>query len=153
MTTAMARETAEIPDAVDRLLSQEAASVPRAADRDLARADPPFAVICGRGSSGHAGVHLRYLIETHLGIAVSATAPSVVTSYRRPRRCAARCSSSSRSPAAARTSSPPRRPRGDAGAITLASSTRRRRPSRTRPRSYSRHGRAGDWPSRRRSRW
>ena len=47
-------------------------------------AAPPFAVICGRGSSGHAGVHLRYLIETKLGIAVSAAAPSVVTSYRRP---------------------------------------------------------------------
>ena len=40
-------------------------------------------VLCGRGSSGHAGVHLRYLIETSLGLVVSASAPSIVTSYRK----------------------------------------------------------------------
>ena len=78
----MASEIAEIPAAAGRLLAQ-AEAFQRATDA-IAAAEPPFAVICGRGSSGHAGVHLRYLIETHLGIAVSAAAPSVVTSYRRP---------------------------------------------------------------------
>lgn len=78
----MAREIAEIPDAAARLLAGRSA-IDRAAAA-IRRADPPFAVVCGRGSSGHAGVHLRYLIETRLGIAVSAAAPSVVTSYRRP---------------------------------------------------------------------
>ncbi|MEJ1160181.1 SIS domain-containing protein [Prosthecomicrobium sp. N25] len=81
-TSQMAREIAEIPNAARRLLAQEDAL--SAAASAIRAADPPFAVICGRGSSGHAGVHLRYLIETHLGIAVSAAAPSVVTSYRRP---------------------------------------------------------------------
>jgi glucosamine--fructose-6-phosphate aminotransferase (isomerizing) len=80
--THMAAEIAEIPAAAERLLAQVDAFSSIAAAIDAAA--PPFAVICGRGSSGHAGVHLRYLIETKLGIAVSAAAPSVVTSYRRP---------------------------------------------------------------------
>ncbi|MHB2167674.1 SIS domain-containing protein [Alsobacter sp. R-9] len=80
--TLMAREIAEIPEAARRLMADEASTDAAAgAVRALA---PRFAVICGRGSSGHAGVHLRYCIETHLGIAVSAAAPSVVTSYDRP---------------------------------------------------------------------
>lgn len=81
-TSLMAREIAEIPAAALRLLAQDAAFAAAAAA--IRALDPPFAVICGRGSSGHAGVHLRYLVETRLGIAVSAAAPSVVTSYRRP---------------------------------------------------------------------
>ena len=83
MTTAMARETAEIPEAVDRLLVRR--RLPSSAPpTGCARRHLPFAVVCGRGSSGHAGVYLRYLIETRLGIVVSATAPSIVTSYRKP---------------------------------------------------------------------
>jgi glucosamine--fructose-6-phosphate aminotransferase (isomerizing) len=78
----MALEIAEIPAAAARLFAQDGAFA--AASAAIAKAESPFAVICGRGSSGHAGVHLRYLIETRLGIAVSAAAPSVVTSYRRP---------------------------------------------------------------------
>lgn len=80
--TLMAREIAEIPAAVRRLLAQAEAF--DAAARSVRAKAPAFAVICGRGSSGHAGVHLRYLVETHLGLAVSAAAPSVVTSYGRP---------------------------------------------------------------------
>jgi glucosamine--fructose-6-phosphate aminotransferase (isomerizing) len=41
-------------------------------------------VFCGRGSSGHVGVYLRYLFEVRLGMIASAAAPSVVTAYRRP---------------------------------------------------------------------
>src|SRR6185312_10517035 len=41
-------------------------------------------VFCGRGSSGHVGVYLRYLFEVRLGMLASAAAPSVVTAYRRP---------------------------------------------------------------------
>src|SRR5258707_11687557 len=44
----------------------------------------PVAVLCGRGSSGHAGVFLRYLIETRLHLPVSASAPSVITAFRKP---------------------------------------------------------------------
>ena len=40
-------------------------------------------VLCGRGSSGHVGVYLRYLFETRYGVLVSSAAPSVITTYRR----------------------------------------------------------------------
>src|SRR5437762_13579689 len=80
--SAMARETAESADVVRRLLARQGAisDVARALDVASAR----LAVICGRGSSGHAGVYLRYLIETRLGLPVSATAPSVTTALHRP---------------------------------------------------------------------
>src|SRR6185369_6937735 len=45
---------------------------------------PRVVVFCGRGSSGHVGVYLRYLFEARLGFLASAAAPSVVTAYRRP---------------------------------------------------------------------
>jgi len=80
--SAMARETAEIPAAAQRLLArgdQLAAIVER-----IERAKPRFIVFCGRGSSGHVGVYLRYLFETQLGLLTSSAAPSVVTAYRRP---------------------------------------------------------------------
>jgi glucosamine--fructose-6-phosphate aminotransferase (isomerizing) len=78
----MARETAESAAAVRRVLANGDAITHVARALDTARA--PLAVICGRGSSGHAGVYLRYLIETRLGLPVSATAPSVTTALRRP---------------------------------------------------------------------
>src|SRR3982751_2505837 len=44
----------------------------------------PLCVVCGRGSSGHAGVFLKYLVETRLRLPVSASAPSVITAFRTP---------------------------------------------------------------------
>ncbi|WP_232628912.1 SIS domain-containing protein [Methylobacterium sp. Leaf118] len=78
--TFMAREIAEIPAAAAALLESGAAA--RIA-QSLRPRPFPFVVLCGRGSSGHAGVALRYLIETRLGLPVSASAPSVVTGYAR----------------------------------------------------------------------
>lgn len=76
----MAREIAEIPRVAQLLCSGgEAARVAGT----LARRSFRFVVVCGRGSSGHAGMYLRYLIETRLRLAVSASAPSVVTAYGR----------------------------------------------------------------------
>ena len=76
----MAAEIAEIPAVAERLLG--AGDIERLAERLRGRTFP-FVVICGRGSSGHAGVYLRYLIETRLGLVVSAAAPSVITNYER----------------------------------------------------------------------
>ena len=76
----MARETAEIPAATERLLARTdvfASIVER-----IEQAKPRIVVLCGRGSSGHVGVYLRYLFEARLGLLVSAAAPSVVTAYR-----------------------------------------------------------------------
>lgn len=77
----MARETAEIPAAARRLLGGK--DVFDRVVRSVRLAAPRIAVLCGRGSSGHVGVYLRYLFEARLGILVSAAAPSVVTAYRR----------------------------------------------------------------------
>jgi glutamine---fructose-6-phosphate transaminase (isomerizing) len=78
----MAAEIAEIPAMIDGVRDQPAlyADIAQA----LVRKPPPFVVVCGRGSSGHVGVYLRYLIEARMGLAVSAAAPSIITSYRRP---------------------------------------------------------------------
>jgi glucosamine--fructose-6-phosphate aminotransferase (isomerizing) len=82
--TLMARETGECPAVVAGVLARrgEITAVARRIDLDRAR----VAVICGRGSSGHAGTHLRYLIETRLALPVSAAAPSVTTLLQRPLR-------------------------------------------------------------------
>ena len=82
--TFMAREVAEVPEVAGPLCGGWT-EAERVASELRARSFP-FAVICGRGSSGHAGVYLRYLIETLCGLAVSASAPSVVTSYCRSPR-------------------------------------------------------------------
>src|SRR5262249_54707219 len=81
MTSAMAAEIAEIPAAARRLIDDTTA-LRRVAEALSARKFA-FAVLCGRGSSGHVGVYLRYLIETRLGLVVSPAAPSVLTNYRR----------------------------------------------------------------------
>jgi glucosamine--fructose-6-phosphate aminotransferase (isomerizing) len=77
--TAMARETHEIPEIADRLLTEYdllAAVVNR-----IRQADPRVVVISGRGSSGNAATFLRYLFEARAGLLVSTSAPSVMTTY------------------------------------------------------------------------
>jgi len=81
-TSAMASEIGESADVVARIIRN------RPATRDIARrigiGSAPLCVVCGRGSSGHAGVYLRYLVETRLRLPVSASAPSVITAFRTP---------------------------------------------------------------------
>ena len=84
MTSAMACEIGESADVVARIVRSRPATRHIAAR--LAIGAAPLCVICGRGSSGHAGVFLRYLIETRLRLPVSASAPSVVTAFRAPLR-------------------------------------------------------------------
>jgi glucosamine--fructose-6-phosphate aminotransferase (isomerizing) len=82
ITSAMARETVEIPMAAERLLAR--IDVLASIAERIERAEPRMVVFCGRGSSNHVGVYLRYLFETRLGLPASATAPSVATAYQRP---------------------------------------------------------------------
>jgi glucosamine--fructose-6-phosphate aminotransferase (isomerizing) len=77
--SAMAQEIAEVPDGAERLLSN-GSTVANIATQIAAFA-PRLVVLCGRGSSGHVGVYLRYLFETKLGLLTSAAAPSVFTAY------------------------------------------------------------------------
>ena len=78
----MARETAEVPAASERLLA--CSDMFAAIAQRIEQTKPRIVVFCGRGSSGHVGVYLRYLFETRLGLLASAAAPSVVTAYQRP---------------------------------------------------------------------
>ena len=73
--SAMARETAEIPAAAERLLARSDVFAPIV--ERIEQAKPRIIVFCGRGSSGHIGVYLRYLFEARLGLLGSAAAPSV----------------------------------------------------------------------------
>ena len=81
-TSAMACETAEIPAAAEHFLSRT--NVFAALCERIERTKPRIVVFCGRGSSGHVGVYLRYLFEARLGLLASSAAPSVVTAYHRP---------------------------------------------------------------------
>jgi glucosamine--fructose-6-phosphate aminotransferase (isomerizing) len=78
----MASELRESSHVVARIVRNRAAMGDVA--RRLGIGAAPLCVVCGRGSSGHAGVFLRYLIETRLRLPVSASAPSVVTAFRTP---------------------------------------------------------------------
>ncbi len=82
--SAMASEIGESADVVSRINANRR-EMAKIAQR-LKIGSTPLCVLCGRGSSGHAGVFLRYLVETRLGLAVSASAPSVTTAFRTPLR-------------------------------------------------------------------
>jgi glutamine---fructose-6-phosphate transaminase (isomerizing) len=82
VSSAMAREICESPDVVSRIVRNRRAIADVAKRLDMDGV--PLAVLCGRGSSGHVGVFLRYLIETRLHLPVSASAPSVITAFRKP---------------------------------------------------------------------
>lgn len=78
----MGLEICESADVVSRIVLNRHAVAEVARRLDIGTA--PLCVLCGRGSSGHAGVFLRYLIETRLHLPVSASAPSVITAFRKP---------------------------------------------------------------------
>src|ERR1700756_2939680 len=78
----MASEIGESADVVSRTVRNRRGMAEIA--KRLRLHSAPLCVLCGRGSSGHAGVFLRYLIETRLGLPVSASAPSVTTAFRTP---------------------------------------------------------------------
>ncbi|AWD22001.1 SIS domain-containing protein [Fuscovulum blasticum] len=85
MTTHMAREVAEIPEATARFLLQSASVVEKAA-LSLRKADPALVVTVARGSSDHAATYLKYAIELLAGIPVASVGPSVASIYGRPLR-------------------------------------------------------------------
>src|SRR6478735_2217693 len=78
----MASEIRESTDVVARIVANRAAICDIAGRIGIDSA--PLCVVCGRGSSGHTGIFLRYLIETRLRLPVSASAPSVITAFRTP---------------------------------------------------------------------
>jgi glucosamine--fructose-6-phosphate aminotransferase (isomerizing) len=75
----MASEIGESADVVSRIVRNRR-TIAEIAQR-VRIGSAPLCVLCGRGSSGHAGVFLRYLVETRLRLPVSASAPSVTTAF------------------------------------------------------------------------
>ena len=78
--TAMLSEIEAIPDAVARLLAEGGREIERAAAA-IRDAEPGWVSLVARGTSDHAAIHLRYLIETELGIPAGMAAPSTITIY------------------------------------------------------------------------
>jgi glucosamine--fructose-6-phosphate aminotransferase (isomerizing) len=76
----MLREILEVPEAVARLLAEGGPEI-QAAAAAIREADPAWVSLVARGTSDHAAIHLRYLIETELGIPAGMAAPSTVTIY------------------------------------------------------------------------
>lgn len=78
--TAMLREIRTVPEVVGGFLREGRAEIDAAAAA-IRAADPAWVSLVGRGTSDHAATHLRYLIETELGIPTGLAAPSTVTIY------------------------------------------------------------------------
>ena len=76
----MRHEIAETPEVVGRLLDDGGADIVAAAAA-IRAANPAWAMLVARGTSDNAAIHLRYLIETELGIPCGLAAPSVTTIY------------------------------------------------------------------------
>jgi glucosamine--fructose-6-phosphate aminotransferase (isomerizing) len=79
----MAKETAEAPDAVARMLSENKSICEDLAQR-LKPSPPHLIVTCARGTSDHAATYAKYLLETRIGIPVASAAPSVSSVYHSP---------------------------------------------------------------------
>ena len=75
-TTIMAQEAAEAPNRIREQL-QANASVVAAVVAQIRQRQPKYVYMVGRGSSDHAGVFGKYLIESVVGLPVVAAAPSV----------------------------------------------------------------------------
>lgn len=79
-TSRMAAEVAEIPEALERLLSEGADSIKAAAD--AARAlSPAFIATVARGSSDQAASYFKYAAELMLGLPVASIGPSIASIY------------------------------------------------------------------------
>lgn len=76
-------EIGEQPAVLERLLKDPVRTRILEIGRALFDPMPPVAVLAARGTSDHAAVLMKYLLETRLGLPVSLAAPSVVTLYRR----------------------------------------------------------------------
>ena len=64
-------------------LAENAAPLVAELGRAIARRRPRFAVLAARGSSDHAAIYGKYLLETEAGLVASLAAPSVYSVYKR----------------------------------------------------------------------
>lgn len=76
----MAAEAKEAPQRIAEQLAANAATVEQVVAQIRQRA-LKFVYMVGRGSSDHAGVFAKYLIEVEIGLPVAAAAPSIASVY------------------------------------------------------------------------
>lgn len=76
----MAAEIAQQPETLARLLTDGAAPIASVAQAVAAR-KPRFVLLAARGTSDHAALYLKYLIEVRLGLPVGLVSPSTLTVY------------------------------------------------------------------------
>src|SRR5246127_2381072 len=76
----MAAEIAEQPQALQRLLGDGLGAVRDVAGH-LRRQQPRFVLLAARGTSDHAALYAKYLIEITLGLPTGLASPSTLTAY------------------------------------------------------------------------
>lgn len=76
----MASEIAEQPAVLDRLLRDGARSIAEVAAA-VARRAPRFVLLAARGTSDHAALYGKYLLEVRLGLPAGLVSPSTMTVY------------------------------------------------------------------------
>ena len=79
----MRREILEIPQAVDRLLTEGEGAIGACADA-LRALDPPMLATVARGSSDHVATYMKYVSELLMGVPVASIGPSVASIYKAP---------------------------------------------------------------------
>ncbi|WP_238384787.1 SIS domain-containing protein [Segeticoccus rhizosphaerae] len=76
----MTAEIDEQPAVLARLLDEGLAPIRQVAEQ-IRRAEPRFVMLAARGTSDHAALYAKYLIEITLGLPVALASPSTVTVY------------------------------------------------------------------------
>ena len=79
----MAEEALQASEKIAQQLASNHKLISELANR-IRQFDPQSVMIVGRGSSDHAGVFAKYLIEIELGIPTFSAAPSIATIYLKP---------------------------------------------------------------------
>ncbi|MFC8501777.1 SIS domain-containing protein [Pedococcus sp. NPDC057267] len=76
----MAAEIEEQPAVFDRILLESSGHITKVAAR-IREASPRFVLIAARGTSDHAALYLKYLVEVVLGLPAGLASPSTMTTY------------------------------------------------------------------------
>lgn len=76
----MAREIAEQPHVLRRLLTDGSAHIAEMSEL-VRRRSPRFVLLAARGTSDHAALYAKYLVEVHLGLPAGLVSPSTTTLY------------------------------------------------------------------------
>ncbi|MFN8168080.1 MAG: SIS domain-containing protein [Candidatus Nanopelagicales bacterium] len=77
---AMRAEIAEQPDVLARLLAEESGPI-RSVAAELRRRSPRFVLFAARGTSDHAALYAKYLVELRLELPCGLASPSTMTAY------------------------------------------------------------------------